>query len=68
MLQMGHFRVPSVMEHSEFFLEPGKPRETLEFNKNLKKEPWKTLEFNLNVIFSFLSLRLESCFIYYSVI
>ena len=35
---------------------------TVEFNRNLKK-PWKTLEFIVSVIFSFLSLRLEPCFI-----
>ena len=47
----------------EFFwsLEnPGKPWHLTKISKN----PWKTLEF----ILSFLSLRLESCFIYYPVI
>ena len=56
------------LENPGFFLEPGKPWNTLEFTKNLKKKPWKNLEFILSVIFSFLSLRLESCFIYYPVI
>ena len=37
MLLRGHFRVPSILENSGIFLEPGKHWETLEFNENLKK-------------------------------
>ena len=59
---------------------PGKSSKTLEFFWNLEnpgkpwdltkisKNPWKTLEYILSDIFSFLSLRLEPCFIYYPVI
>ena len=49
-----------ILEKPGIFLEPGKPWYLTKISKN----PWKTLEF----ILSFLSLRLESCFIYYPVI
>ena len=54
----------------KFVLEPRKPWETMDFKENLKN----TLEnpgiyfIYFSIIFSFLSLRLESCFIYYPVI
>ena len=68
MLQRDHFRVPGVLGKAGIFFGTWKAWETLEFNENLKKISWRALKIILNVIFSFLSLRLESCFHYYPVI